>query len=73
VGIARALYRKPTLLVLDEATSGLDASTEREIMETIRDLDAAVTVIAVSHSLEVMKFCDTVSVIKDRKIFREIS
>ena len=73
VGIARALYRKPTLLVLDEATSGLDASTEREIMETIRDLDAAVTVIVVSHSLEVMKFCDTVSVIRDCKIYREIS
>jgi ABC-type multidrug transport system fused ATPase/permease subunit len=73
VGIARALYRKPTLLVLDEATSGLDTSTEREIMDTIRDLDAAVTVIVVSHSLEVMKFCDTVSVIKDCKIYREVS
>ena len=73
VGIARALYRKPALLILDEATSGLDASTEKEIMETIRDLDAAVTVIVVSHSLEVMKFCDTVSIIKERKIYRENS
>jgi len=70
VGIARALYRKPDLLILDEATAGLDTPTEMAILETIRGINNPLTVIVISHSREVMKFCDTVNVINDGKLYK---
>jgi len=49
VGIARALYANPTLLILDEPTANLDATTETEIWETIAGLRGNMTIILVSH------------------------
>ena len=51
LGIARALYRQPAVLVLDEATSSLDNETERRITDVIRALHGEVTVIVVAHRL----------------------
>lgn len=49
LAIARALVKQPSLLVLDEATTGLDVSTEAAIAETLRQLAGKVTILAISH------------------------
>ncbi|MEJ0084669.1 MAG: ABC transporter ATP-binding protein [Pseudomonadota bacterium] len=58
IGIARALYHDPTVLVLDEATSALDTATEREVMSAVRALHGAKTVIIVAHRLTTVAECD---------------
>jgi len=60
IGIARALYKKARFLVLDEATSALDVETEAEVMDAIRRLDRAMTVVIVTHRLENVASCDQV-------------
>lgn len=58
IGIARALYRNPEVLVLDEATSALDTGTEREVMEAVESLHGTRTIIIVAHRLSTMARCD---------------
>lgn len=60
VGLARALYTRPSVLVLDEATSNLDQVTERRIVDTLRKLAEGVTLIFVTHRLESVRHCDRV-------------
>ena len=57
IGIARALYKKATVLVFDEATSALDSKTEKEIMETIEGLNNELTILIVAHRLTTLKNC----------------
>lgn len=68
VGIARALYRNPSLLVLDEATSALDNITERRITETIDGLHGEVTVIVVAHRLSTVRQCDALAYMEAGRI-----
>ncbi|MGO1850286.1 ABC transporter ATP-binding protein, partial [Microbacterium sp.] len=68
VGIARALYRNPSLLILDEATSALDNETERRITETIDSLSGQVTVVIVAHRLSTVKNVDEVVFLKDGRV-----
>lgn len=58
VGIARALYHNPSILVLDEATSALDTETERSVMRSIDALRGDKTVIVVAHRLSTVEHCD---------------
>jgi ABC-type multidrug transport system fused ATPase/permease subunit len=58
IGIARALYHDPSVLVLDEATSALDTATEREVMSAVRALHGEKTVIIVAHRLTTVADCD---------------
>lgn len=60
ISLARALARKPQLLVLDEATSGLDAQTEAEILATLAKLKGDVTILAISHQPAVVMAADVV-------------
>ncbi|WP_105131971.1 ABC transporter ATP-binding protein [Burkholderia sp. BE12] len=60
IAIARALYGKPTVLFLDEASSALDEATERDIMEHVRLLARDVTVIAITHRRSVIGATDKV-------------
>ena len=55
VGIARAMYRNPSLLVMDEATSALDNETEHKITETINRISQDITVIIVAHRLSTVR------------------
>ena len=58
IGIARALYHDPSVLVLDEATSSLDTATERGVMDAVRALHGAKTVIIVAHRMSTVADCD---------------
>ncbi|MBS1847788.1 MAG: ABC transporter ATP-binding protein, partial [Actinobacteria bacterium] len=68
VGIARALYRRPRLLVLDEATSLLDNETERKITSTIDALRGRLTLIVVAHRLSTVRHCDQIAFMADGRI-----
>ena len=68
MGIARALYKLPEILILDEATSALDEKSEIEILNTISNLKSKLTVIIVSHKKSVLNFCDKIYEIKNGKI-----
>jgi len=60
LGIARALFTKPKLLVLDEATSSLDAQTESDITEAIKSLKGKTTIIMIAHRLSSVRNADQV-------------
>lgn len=60
IGIARALYRNPSVLVLDEATSALDNDTEKEVMEAIDGLHGTRTLIVIAHRLSTIRKCDKI-------------
>ncbi len=60
VGLARALYRHASVLVLDEPTSALDGLTEAEIMATIETLRGSCTIILVAHRPSTVRRCDLV-------------
>jgi ABC-type multidrug transport system fused ATPase/permease subunit len=66
VSIARALIRKPKILILDEATSGVDSQTEEEIFENIKK--EKLTLLIISHRLSTIKKADEVIVLKDGQI-----
>jgi ABC-type multidrug transport system fused ATPase/permease subunit len=68
LGIARALLTKPKLIILDEATSSLDAQTESEINQSIYNLKGTVTVVIVAHRLSTARNADKVAYISYGKI-----
>lgn len=68
LGIARALYRDPTLLVLDEATSALDNETERRVTKTMERLHGSVTLVVVAHRLSTVRDCDQVIFLDQGKV-----
>ena len=60
IGIARALYKKSNVLVLDEATSSLDGETESSVMDSIRNLPEGLTLLIVAHRLSTLKICNSI-------------
>ena len=68
VGIARALYHDPEVLVLDEATSSLDGITESAVLEAINNVAKLKTVIIIAHRLTTVKGCDIIYLIDKGKI-----
>ena len=58
LGIARAMFTKPKLLVLDEATSSLDGQTEYDVATAINKLKGRVTVVMIAHRLSTVRNCD---------------
>ena len=60
IGIARALYGSPEILVFDEATSNLDRISEKLIMETILKIGKSTTIIMIAHRLSTVKECDNI-------------
>jgi len=71
IGIARALYHDPPVLVLDEATSSLDTATERNVMETVRALHGAKTLIIVAHRLSTVEHCDRLFRLEQGRVVEE--
>ena len=60
IGIARELFRKPSILILDEATSGLAEITENELLECLEKIKYKTTILIVSHRKNTLKNCNKV-------------
>jgi ABC-type bacteriocin/lantibiotic exporter with double-glycine peptidase domain len=68
IGIARALYSDPALLILDEATSALDNQTERQIVDSILALSPAKTIVIIAHRLSSVRLCDRVYLMNSGRV-----
>ena len=68
LGIARALYRDPEVLVFDEATSALDNVTEKAVMESIEALAGKKTIVIVAHRLSSVRGCDQIFVFDQGRV-----
>jgi ABC-type multidrug transport system fused ATPase/permease subunit len=68
LGIARALYHDPAVLVLDEATSALDVATERDVMDAVLALHGSKTILVVAHRPSTVERCDRVYRLEDGRV-----
>ena len=68
IGIARALYHDPDVIILDEATSALDNETERDLMESFNNLIGVKTIIMIAHRLSTIEKCDKIITVENGKI-----
>ena len=78
LGIARALFTRPKILVLDEATNALDSKTEFEVSESIKTLSGKVTVLVIAHRLSTIRSMDKILYLEEGKVlafgsFNEVS
>ena len=70
LGIARALYHNPEILVFDEATSALDNETEQAVMEAINSFHGRKTMVIIAHRLNTIEKCDIIYKVDGGKITR---
>ncbi len=68
LGIARALYHNPQILVFDEATSALDNETESALMEAINGFHGKKTMVIIAHRLNTIEQCDIIYKVENEKI-----
>ena len=68
LSIARALIIKPNILILDDALSAVDASTEREVLQNVFSESAGRTMIIISHRVSTVKDCDEIIILDEGKI-----
>ena len=69
ITIARALYKNPEFLLMDEPTASIDNKSQSYIIETIKNLEKDVTVIIVTHRKELLKICNKIIEIKEKKCY----
>ena len=68
IGIARAIYKKPHILILDEATNALDFETEKKIINEITQLKNETFIVLVSHNKKIFENCDRIFELKSKKL-----
>jgi ABC-type multidrug transport system fused ATPase/permease subunit len=71
LGIARALYRNPEILLLDESTNSLDSDTEDKLIKDLLNIKKDLTIIFVTHKINILKNFDKVYEIKNSNIFEK--
>lgn len=69
--LARAILRKPAILILDEATSALDSENEQKIQQAIDQLKGRMTIIVIAHRLSTIRNADKVMVLESGKVIQE--
>jgi ABC-type multidrug transport system fused ATPase/permease subunit len=68
IGIARALYHEPELLILDEATSALDNQTERWFLEALAELVHSKTLLVIAHRLTTVQACEQIYLLEEGQV-----
>lgn len=68
LGIARALYRDPSIVIFDEATSALDGVTEKAVMDAVSSLGQTKTLILIAHRLTTLKECNQIFVLEKGRV-----
>lgn len=68
LGIARALYHNPEILVFDEATSALDGDTEKAVMDAVNSFHGKKTMVIIAHRLNTIAKCDVIYKVEGEKI-----
>ena len=68
LALARALLRKPSLLILDEATSNLDSENERRIQSAIEELHGSMTILIITHRLFTTRSADVIYVLEQGRL-----
>jgi ABC-type multidrug transport system fused ATPase/permease subunit len=68
LALARALLLDPPVLILDEATAALDAETERQVLEALREARAGRTTLIIAHSLAAIRCADEIAVLEEGRI-----
>jgi ATP-binding cassette subfamily B protein len=68
IGIARALYKEPNILIFDESTSALDTKTERKVIQSISSLNEEMTIIFITHRLKTISNCNKVFEIENGNV-----
>jgi len=68
IALARALLRKPSLLILDEATSSLDSENEKRIQNAIENLHGRMTILLISHRFSTIRGADVIHVIEEGRL-----
>jgi ATP-binding cassette subfamily C protein len=71
IGIARALYKKPEILILDEPTSSLDFNTEQKFLSSLKNLKSKLTIVFISHKKQNFQNTDRVIKIRQGKIYED--
>ena len=70
IALARALIRRPRLLILDEATNAIDVGRESKILERLNALRPELTIILIAHRAESLRFCDEICILGEGRIVR---
>jgi ABC-type bacteriocin/lantibiotic exporter with double-glycine peptidase domain len=68
ISIARALYREPEILILDEPTSSLDPISEGKLKDTINSLKGKLTIIIITHKMNIIDRVDKIYELKNKKL-----
>ena len=68
LGLARALYHNPSVLILDEATSALDSITEKGIIDSLKCLPNEMTIILIAHRLSSVRHADCIYLLEEGNI-----
>ena len=68
IGIGRALYNDPEILVFDEATNALDVDTEEKILDILLDLKSKKTIVFISHRKTILGICDKIFKVENNKV-----
>lgn len=72
LGIARALYHNPEILVFDEATSALDGDTEKAVMDAVNSFHGRKTMVIIAHRLNTIAKCDVIYKVENEKIVETV-
>jgi ATP-binding cassette subfamily C protein len=71
IALARALLRRPRLLLLDEATNAIDVAGERTLLQRLRNAHPGITILMIAHREQSLAFCDRIVELREGRLARD--